>query len=79
MIPFMPVKSQDPKVLVEALEIYGAERKRIRRRLCKYLRTYQNLVTDRWLLRKIGGGWLGDLSDFKLIAYCQDVISSSEE
>jgi len=59
--------------LMESLSFYSKQRKKIRRTLCNYLRANKTVVKDHFLLRKIGGGWLGDLSDDKLISYCKEV------
>ncbi len=75
-----PQKEFDPSGLMEALSMYSKERKTIRRILCAYLRKHRHVFrNDGWILRKITGGWLGDLTDYRLISYCKKVRRSFEE
>ncbi len=75
-----PQKEFDPSGLMEALETYSKERKTIRRILCLYLRKHRHVFrNDGWILRKMNGGWLGDLTDYRLISYCKKVRRSYEE
>jgi len=62
--------------LIESLEKCSKDRKLVRRRICKYLRDNQSYLkragwNDGWILGKIEGGYLGDLTDASLIDYAK--------
>ena len=60
--------------LILDLEVYSKERRKIRRRLCKYLRDHQREVVDGWVKRKISNKYLGDLTDRSLIHHVKKVM-----
>lgn len=67
---------QSPQEVVELLKFHSKERTKHRRELCKFLRRYRHkFKTDWWLLRKMNGGWLGDLTDKKIIEYCEKILN----
>lgn len=60
--------------LIEKLEHFGNERRRVRRKLCSIIREHQEVfVSNRWLARKIHGRYLGDLSDSELVFYAKEL------
>jgi hypothetical protein len=60
------------KSLLFALEHHSKERKKIRRHLFDYIRGYSPLFNrDRYIRRKINGGWLSDLCDRRIIENCK--------
>lgn len=62
-------------ILVESLGYHSKERKKLRRKLCGFIRIHRRLVCgDRWLTRKIRGGWLGDLCDDALIYEVKNIV-----
>jgi len=68
------------RILSQILEHHSRLRKRIRRQLCSKIREHKHLfIDDYWLYRKIIGGYLGDLSDKRLIKYCKKVQNLEEE
>lgn len=68
------------RILSQVLEHHSRIRKRIRRQLCSKIRQHKHLFRDDyWLYRKIEGGYLGDLSDSRLIDYCKKLLNLEEE
>jgi hypothetical protein len=66
--------------LVHLLAKSSYVRKQSRRKLCKYLRENSSfLKDDYWITRKIRCGYLGDLSDKKLLAYIDQVRRRKNE
>ena len=60
--------------MVENLNVIIKMRKRIRRKLCKYLRDNEIVFeNDKWINRKIKLKYLGDLSDDQLIHYVNHI------
>ena len=60
--------------MVENLNVIIKMRKRIRRKLCKYLRDNEIVFeNDKWITRKIELRYLGDLSDDQLMYYVNHV------
>lgn len=74
-------KNQIMQVIEEinSLKRHSRERKKIRRRLFKIIRENEHLFRNDRIMRKIHGGWLGDLSDTKLIEYCTDYLLERTE
>ena len=68
------------RLLAENLERHSKERKRIRRKLCKYLRDNRQHLIDPWIKRKVDYYYMSDVSDAKLLYYVNIVrrIQSSE-
>ena len=59
--------------LIESLEKCSKDRKLFRRKICNYLRDNKSYLktgwNDGWIIRKIDGRYLGDLTDASLIHY----------
>ena len=63
------------KQMLKQLEYHSKARRKLRRQICKKIRENINLFSgDFWIMRKIHGRWLGDLSDRKLIENCKYYI-----
>ena len=60
--------------LIEDLAMHSKARKRIRRRVCAYLRENERFVRDSWLQRKIDLKYLGDLSDSQLVESVNEIL-----
>jgi hypothetical protein len=68
------------RILSQELEHHSRLRKKVRRQLCSKIREYKHLFDDdRWIRGKITGGYLGDLSDDRLIEYCKKIQHTEEE
>jgi hypothetical protein len=63
--------SAEMKLLLLSLRESSKQRRRIRRKLLKFIRENAEVFRrDYWMLRKIRGNYLSDLSDQKIIEYC---------
>jgi len=58
--------------LIKSLKHHSIERKILRRKILKKIRENRYLFIRTPLIRKIDGRWLGDLSDTKIIDYCEN-------
>ena len=59
------------RMMAEGLEHHSSSRKILRRQLCAKIRQHKHLFEDDgWVYRKIENGYLGDLSDDRIIGYC---------
>ena len=64
--------------LIKSLKYHSKERKILRRKILKKIREHRYLFIRSPLVRKIDGRWLGDLSDTKIIDYCEDYFLGEE-
>lgn len=60
--------------LVRNLEYIRRERLKVRRKLCKFLRTNRGFVRESWLQRKIDLRYLGDLTDAQLVNNVNNIL-----
>ena len=68
------------RMMSEGLAHHSSSRKILRRQLCAKIREHKHLFEDDgWIRRKIIGGYLGDLSDDRLIDYCKKLLDLEEE
>jgi len=61
------------QVALDHLEQIRKDRLRVRKAICVFMRKNQDVCTDRRVLRKISGGYLGDLRDQALISAAKKI------